>query len=51
MKYLDSSWFLEMEGKSYPLEKVRILLAFYLAWALKNSLGGDLHTIDDTFIR
>lgn len=47
MKYLDTSWFHEMEGKSYPLEKVRILLAFYLAWALKNGLGGDLHTIDN----
>ncbi len=47
MKYLDASWFLDMEGKSYSLEKVRILLALYLAWALKNGLGGDLHTVDN----
>lgn len=36
-----------MEGRSYPAEKVRVLLAFYLAWALKNGLGGDIHTIDN----
>ena len=47
MKYLDSSWFLEMEGRSYDPGKVRILLALYLAWALKNGLGGNLHAVDN----
>ena len=47
MKYLDTAWFQEMEGRTYPLEKTRILLALYIAWALKNGLGGEIHTVDN----
>jgi hypothetical protein len=49
MKYLDTSWFLEMGGNSYPPGKPRIYFEDYVRTLRNESGEREIFDIDDTW--